>query len=122
MGIVANAMAVIEIARVDASMSTFLLVHSYLAMLTINLLGSEQQKRELLPGMASLNLVGCWALTGPSNGSDAAALTTTATRVRAWLASGAICLGLAKPYIRMHTVFTNEIQAQLFTECMYGSG
>lgn len=34
----ANAMAVIEIARVDASMSTFLLVHSYLCMLTINLL------------------------------------------------------------------------------------
>jgi acyl-CoA oxidase len=34
----ANAMAVIEIARVDASMSTFLLVHSYLAMLTIGLL------------------------------------------------------------------------------------
>lgn len=38
LGIVANAMAVIEIARVDASMSTFLLVHSYLAMLTIDLL------------------------------------------------------------------------------------
>ena len=31
-------MAVIEIARVDASMSTFLLVHSFLAMLTIDLL------------------------------------------------------------------------------------
>ena len=31
-------MAVIEIARVDCSMSTFLLVHSYLAMLTIGLL------------------------------------------------------------------------------------
>jgi len=33
-----SAMAVIEIARVDCSMSTFLLVHSYLAMLTIGLL------------------------------------------------------------------------------------
>lgn len=32
------AMAVVEIARVDCSMSTFLLVHSYLAMLTIGLL------------------------------------------------------------------------------------
>lgn len=82
LGIVANAMAVIEIARVDASMSTFLLVHTYLAMLTLDLLGSEQQKRELLPGMASLKQVGCWALTEPSNGSDAAALTTTATKVR----------------------------------------
>lgn len=33
-------MAVIEIARVDASLSTFLLVHSYLAMLTVSLLVS----------------------------------------------------------------------------------
>ncbi len=37
-GVTLSAMAVIEIARVDASMSTFLLVHSYLAMLTISLL------------------------------------------------------------------------------------
>jgi acyl-CoA oxidase len=38
MGIVANAMAVIEVTRVDASLSTFLLVHNYLCMLTIHLL------------------------------------------------------------------------------------
>ncbi|KAF5832892.1 acyl-CoA dehydrogenase/oxidase [Dunaliella salina] len=89
LGIVANAMAVIEIARVDASMSTFLLVHSYLAMLTIELLGSEQQKQELLHGMGKLNLVGCWALTEPSNGSDASSLTTTATKVPGgWLLDG----------------------------------
>ncbi len=34
----ANAAAIVEIARVDCSMSTFLLVHSHLAMLTIGLL------------------------------------------------------------------------------------
>ena len=38
MTLMESAMAVIEIARVDCSMSTFLLVHSYLAMLTIGLL------------------------------------------------------------------------------------
>lgn len=43
--------------------------------------GSEDQKQELLPAMAKLQLVGCWALTEPSNGSDAAALTCTATKV-----------------------------------------
>mmetsp|Transcript_25590 Transcript_25590/g.64931 ORF Transcript_25590/g.64931 Transcript_25590/m.64931 type:complete len:461 (-) Transcript_25590:299-1681(-) len=79
--IIQNAMAVIEIARVDASLSTFLLVHSYLAMLTVSLLGSEQQKQELLPAMAKLDLVGCWALTEPSNGSDASSIRCTATKV-----------------------------------------
>lgn len=65
-------------ARVDASFSTFLMVHNCLAMLTIGLLGSEAQKSQWLPRMASLEAVGCWALTEPSNGSDASALTTRA--------------------------------------------
>ncbi|EFJ49890.1 hypothetical protein VOLCADRAFT_58804 [Volvox carteri f. nagariensis] len=89
LSILSNAMAVVEIARVDASMSTFLLVHSYLAMLTIGLLGSEEQKQELLPRMAKFELVGCWALTEPSNGSDASALTATATKVPGgWMING----------------------------------
>jgi acyl-CoA oxidase len=37
---------------VDGSCSTFFLVHTFLATLTIGLLGSEEQKRELLPGLA----------------------------------------------------------------------
>ena len=45
--------------------------------------GSEEQKQQLLPGMADNSLVGCWALTEPSNGSDASALTCTATKVGA---------------------------------------
>jgi acyl-CoA oxidase len=38
MGVVANAMACMEMARVDASVSTFYLVHNFLALLTIGLL------------------------------------------------------------------------------------
>lgn len=73
----------------DGSVSTFFLVHSFLATLTLGLLGSEAQKRELLPDLASLRKVGCWALTEPSNGSDASALTTTARRVPGgWALSG----------------------------------
>ena len=45
------------------------------------LLASEEQKRELLPGMAALKLIGAWGLTEPSNGSDASALQTTARKV-----------------------------------------
>jgi acyl-CoA oxidase len=38
---------------VDGSCSTFFLVHTFLATLTLGLLGSEAQKQELLPDMAS---------------------------------------------------------------------
>ncbi len=77
----AAAIASAEIARVDGSMSTFVLVHNFLAMLTIGLLGSEEQKRELLPRMAQYQMVGSWALTEPTNGSDASGLLTTARKV-----------------------------------------
>ena len=52
------AMTVVEMARVDASLSTFLMVHNSLCMLTIGLLGSERQRAELLPDLASLRTVG----------------------------------------------------------------
>lgn len=85
------AMAAVELARVDGSVSTFFLVHTFLATLTIGLLGSESQKQEFLPDMASFDKVGCWALTEPSNGSDASALTSTARRAadgRGWILNG----------------------------------
>eukprot|EP00892_Ulva_mutabilis_P008528 jgi/Ulvmu1/6047/UM027_0024.1 len=72
------AMGIVEIARVDASMSTFIMVHNFLGMLTIGLLGSERQRAELLPSMARLQRISAWALTEPSNGSDAAGLQSTA--------------------------------------------
>ena len=71
----------IELARVDGSMSTFLMVHNSLCMLTIDLLGSEEQKQQLLPDLAALKTTGAWGLTEPSNGSDASALQTTAIKV-----------------------------------------
>lgn len=87
--IMACAMACVELARVDGSMSTFFLVHSFLAVLTIGLLGSEKQKRELLPDMAVFKKVGSWALTEPSHGSDASGLTTTARKVNGgWILNG----------------------------------
>jgi acyl-CoA oxidase len=81
LSIMANAMAVLEMSRVDASVATFALVHNFLALLTVGLLGSEEQKAALLPGMADYSTVGCWALTEPSNGSDASGMASTATRV-----------------------------------------
>jgi acyl-CoA oxidase len=87
--ITGSAIATAEVARVDASCSTFILVHSSLAMLTIALCGSEAQKHKYLPSMAELKTIGCWALTEPDNGSDASALKTTATKVEGgWILEG----------------------------------
>jgi glutaryl-CoA dehydrogenase len=69
-----------EVARGDGSINTFLGVHSGLAMGTIAMLGSEEQKQRWLPPMARLHKVGAFALTEPEHGSDSVALETTARR------------------------------------------
>src|SRR5262245_64226194 len=71
----------IEMARVDASIATFFGVHSFLAMGSIALAGSEEQKQKWLPPMARMEKIGCFGLTEPLVGSGAAGgLTTTAKR------------------------------------------
>ncbi|XP_011019097.1 PREDICTED: acyl-coenzyme A oxidase 4, peroxisomal-like isoform X3 [Populus euphratica] len=89
LSITASAIAMAEVARVDASCSTFILVHSSLAMLTIALCGSEEQKLKYLPSLAQFSTVACWALTEPDYGSDASGLKTTAIKVeRGWILEG----------------------------------
>lgn len=84
-----SAIAMAELARVDASVSTFVLVHSSLAMLTIALCGSEMQKENYLPSLAKFDTVACWALTEPDYGSDASSLKTTARKVKGgWVLDG----------------------------------
>jgi glutaryl-CoA dehydrogenase len=71
----------LELARVDCSCATFFGVHSGLAMGSIFLCGSEEQKRKWLPPMARLEKVGSFGLTEPLVGSGASGgLMTTAKR------------------------------------------
>ncbi|MEA2169362.1 MAG: glutaryl-CoA dehydrogenase [Solirubrobacteraceae bacterium] len=67
-----------EWARSDGSVGTFFGVHSFLAMQTIGMLGSEEQKQRWLPAMARIEKVGAFALTEPDHGSDSVALETAA--------------------------------------------
>ena len=67
-----------ELARADGSVDTFFGVHSGLAMGSIALLGSEEQKRRWLPPMARMETIGAFALTEPEHGSDSVSLETTA--------------------------------------------
>ena len=70
-----------ELARSDPSMSTFMGVHSGLAMGSVYLCGSEEQKERWLPPMARLEKIGAFGLTEPDVGSGAAGgLTTTCRR------------------------------------------
>ncbi|WP_179334776.1 acyl-CoA dehydrogenase family protein [Winogradskyella costae] len=61
-----------ELARVDVSISTFFGVHSGLAMGSIYLCGSEEQKQEWLPKMQNMELIGAFGLTEPNVGSGVA--------------------------------------------------
>ena len=69
-----------ELCRVDGSVSTLFGVHSGLAMGSIGMLGSDEQKQRWLPGMARMEKLGAFALTEPQQGSDAAHVQTTARR------------------------------------------
>ncbi len=69
-----------ELHRGDGSLGTFLGVHAGLAMQSIALCGSEEQKRRWLPDMASMTKLGAFALTEPDHGSDSIALEATARR------------------------------------------
>ncbi len=71
----------LELARVDASMATFFGVHSGLAMGSIYLCGSDEQKEYWLPQMARFEKIGAFGLTEPLVGSGTAeGLMTTARR------------------------------------------
>ncbi|KAG0517117.1 hypothetical protein BDA96_09G060800 [Sorghum bicolor] len=81
LSLTATAISTAEVARVDASCSTFILAHASLVVPTIALCGSESQKQQYLPSLAQFKMLGCWALTEPDNGSDASSLRTAATKV-----------------------------------------
>src|SRR5713101_2933308 len=80
MSAVGAGLVMYEVSRVDGSLGTFLGVHVGLAMQSIYLLGSEEQKQRWLPPMARMEKIGAFALTEPEHGSDSVALETTARR------------------------------------------
>ena len=69
-----------ELNRGDGSLGTFLGVQAGLAMKSIAMLGSEEQKQRWLPPMARCEALGAFALTEPDHGSDSIALETSARR------------------------------------------
>ena len=67
-----DGMIALELARVDCSIATFMGVHGGLAMGSIYLCGSDDQKQRWLPAMARMEQIGAFALTEPDVGSGVA--------------------------------------------------
>ncbi|TWH71884.1 acyl-CoA dehydrogenase family protein [Modestobacter roseus] len=80
-----------ELSRVDPSIATFLGVHNGLAMGSIMILGSEEQRQRWIPSMMAMQTIGAFALTEPEGGSDVArGMRTTARREGdEWVLDGA---------------------------------
>ena len=71
-----------EIERIDSAYRSIMSVQTSLVMLPIYKFGSEDQKQEYLPGLASGELIGCFGLTEPDAGSDPSSMKTNAVKVK----------------------------------------
>jgi alkylation response protein AidB-like acyl-CoA dehydrogenase len=80
MDTVAYATAIMELAKVDASVAITVAAHTSLGTMPIVLAGTEKQKMKYVPDLASGKVLGAFGLTEPGSGSDAGATITTAEK------------------------------------------
>ncbi len=73
-------LAMEEMSKVDASTGITLSVHTSLCCACINEFGTEEQKQEFLRPLVDGSKVGCYGLTEPNAGTDAAGVQTTADK------------------------------------------
>ncbi|PWU07294.1 MAG: acyl-CoA dehydrogenase [Terriglobia bacterium] len=80
-----------ELSRVDGSVGIILAAHTSLCSNHIFKMGTDQQRRCYIPKLASGEWLGCWSLTEPEAGSDAAGTRTTAVlnEQGLWVLNGA---------------------------------
>ncbi|MFI8520661.1 acyl-CoA dehydrogenase family protein [Streptomyces sp. NPDC085481] len=96
---VAYGLACMELEAVDSGLRSLVSVQGSLAMYAIWKYGSEEQKRQWLPGMAAGEYIGCFGLTEPDAGSDPGAMRTNAKRdgsdwvlngTKMWITNGSV--------------------------------
>src|SRR2546421_4540437 len=86
---VSYGLACLELEAGDSGFRSFISVQGSLSMFPIWAYGSEEQKQEWLPRMASGEAIGCFGLTEPDSGSDPASMRTTARqRGSDWVLNG----------------------------------
>jgi len=107
LGYVDYSIIVEELSRVDGSVGIIVAAHTSLCSNHIYKAGSEEQKRKYLTKLATGEWIGCWSLTEPEAGSDAAGTRSTAVRDGDdWIVNGSktfttnahyadVCVGMA---------------------------
>jgi alkylation response protein AidB-like acyl-CoA dehydrogenase len=107
LGYVEYSIIIEELSRVDGSVGIIVAAHTSLCSNHIYKAGSEEQKRRYLPKLASGEWIGCWSLTEPEAGSDAAGTRSTAVLDGdTWVVNGSktfttnahyadVCVGMA---------------------------
>jgi alkylation response protein AidB-like acyl-CoA dehydrogenase len=90
LGYVEYSIIIEELSRVDGSVGIIVAAHTSLCSNHIFKMGNDEQRRRYLPKLASGEWIGCWSLTEPEAGSDAAGTRTTATlEGDQWVLNGA---------------------------------
>ena len=107
LGYVEYSIVIEELSRVDGSIGIILAAHTSLCSNHIAKAGSEEQKRKYLTKLTTGEWLGCWSLTEPEAGSDAAGTRSTAVREGDdWILNGSktfttnahyadVCVGMA---------------------------
>ena len=90
LGYIEYSIVIEELSRVDGSVGIIVAAHTSLCSNHIYKAGSEEQKQRYLTKLASGEWLGCWSLTEPEAGSDAAGTRTSAARDEDhWVLNGA---------------------------------
>ena len=90
LGYIEYAIIIEELSRVDGSVGIIVAAHTSLCSNHIYKFGSDEQRGKYIPRLASGEWIGCWSLTEPEAGSDAAGTRTTAVRDDGcWVLNGA---------------------------------
>src|SRR5947207_13557113 len=79
-GYVEYSIIIEELARVDPSVALIVAAHNSLCTNHIYLAGSDEQRKKYIPKLATGEWIGCWSLTEPEAGSDAAGTRTKAVK------------------------------------------
>jgi butyryl-CoA dehydrogenase len=102
-----------EIGRGDSSARTVVSVQTSLVAGSIEQWGTDEQKSELLPKLCSGEWLGCFGLTEPGTGSDAASVATRATkRDGGWVISGTKMFISLGNYARIALIFAQTDPAK----------
>ncbi|HEY1337149.1 MAG TPA: acyl-CoA dehydrogenase family protein [Bryobacteraceae bacterium] len=90
LGYIEYSIIIEELSRVDGSVGIIVAAHTSLCSNHIYKMGTDEQRLHYIPKLASGEWIGCWSLTEPEAGSDAAGTRTTAVKDgECWVVNGA---------------------------------